>query len=1179
MEKFSPTLIIGLGGLGSEVIENVYRKFIAGKPSDLDKGNVRFLCLDTDENDINERMKVMPPDTVVKTSSDLSSTIGQYVDKISRRTTVLDWFDTSSRELNDMPLNDGAAQVRMASRLAMISAIDEGKLSVIENAISQLMATDPQRKRGNNVRIHIVTSIAGGTGAGTFLQMAYYVKNAMREQGAMAPKIYGYFVLPDTLIEGTKTFDKSQKTNARSNAYACIKELIAFSGSDHNQGLKAFDFEYRMGQRDTSLPAERPYNECFVMDFHGANGGNLQMLNRYKEQMASYLFLIVFGRTGGDFRSKAINNIRERIKADGTNIYASFGVSKLVYPIDDLFEYFARQSVGDNMSATWCRVDRDIQKRMDEYNNNVFLGIPDTQPDKGEEFMRNIENYSHGAGHIAAQFNHIYKSTQVLDEDNVPLRSKAEEYVDEVRQFVEDTVNGSEKLNSLAETCMVPDPNFTSRNDANDLNFVARRERELEDYKKEVFAFIDSSKQYIIRECFLVDQEAEGFVSRTPNSHRHHLNTFILEKDNEMHPLAARYFLYNVRDVINSILEGNEGKKEANRKLREQIEEEYRESFDIPETKDRTETAQQYLKLSQEKSSGFGNQVTKFFSGQNPYQAAKENYVAKSTQQAESIQLYSTEKMLEVVYSGLLDQINRLIDESEKFFDHLPAALKKVDNARVALLKKHNVRNADPSIEYVLASEQIKKVLYEKVISKSQTAFFPTMMSAAIYRTMFENVVQALNNADDISLKEQDEADEKEAAIEANKAIIQKCILHQNEYLREKNRSFVEMNAMSALKMEAQIMKGKKDDDWMPYMEERFHHFRDRAEIWGPSNLDSDVRYINSWGFNKECTAIETIDKDFADKLFGDTAVNTNPTNAASRLESDFFSPYEIVRCNTVTLLYIDKHFPQFIAKNRTERTDESLGDYYIAYHDVIGEMLQPDSKTYSPHLNKFWHLPAYMPNIGSSIADEKKKLFRAFFGGLLFGKFKAVYEGGEYYWKYQEKTWRFIKNLDGRRIAIDNGQMDALNNLFIKGLANNPNIVDQINEFVDEKWKEAKDKWLGTDRDETNELQLMKDSDIVKRIVDFRFTIHSSFPKNQNWFTLLNSRKGLALFNIIDEHKDFFFENLMDRLIDVFGACVNTKKLCKYVLGNVKIKGVKDDALALFDFYENEGRFEPTDE
>lgn len=162
--------------------------------------------------------------------------------------------------------------------------------------------------------------------------------------------------------------------------------------------------------------------------------------------------------------------------------------------------------------------------------------------------------------------------------------------------------------------------------------------------------------------------------------------------------------------------------------------------------------------------------------------------------------------------------------------------------------------------------------------------------------------------------------------------------------------------------------------------------------------------------------------------------------------------------------------------------------------------------------------------------------------------------------------------------MTIGQSQESALNNLLANGLTSNPDIVNQVNHYVEEKWAEAKDAWLCAERDETNELQRMKESNIVKTIVDYRFAIHSAFKQNQNWFTLLNSRKGLLLFNIISEHKAFFFEDLIEHLIDIFGPSLNTMKLCKYVLDKAGAK-LKDDTEIILNNYVDKGYFEPIDE
>ena len=143
---FSTTLIIGLGGVGSNIVEQIYKKFDASNPTEIDRRNVGFLCLDTDESDIKKRLAVMPEGSVVKTSSDRSCSVGSYIDQIKAKTTVLDWFDTKSPYMLSMSLGDGAGQVRMASRLASMACISEDKMQAINNCIQNLLSTQAVTK-------------------------------------------------------------------------------------------------------------------------------------------------------------------------------------------------------------------------------------------------------------------------------------------------------------------------------------------------------------------------------------------------------------------------------------------------------------------------------------------------------------------------------------------------------------------------------------------------------------------------------------------------------------------------------------------------------------------------------------------------------------------------------------------------------------------------------------------------------------------------------------------------------------------------------------------------------------------------------------------------------------------------------------------------------------------------
>ena len=164
MVKFPTTLIIGLGGVGSKIAAEIYQRFLETNPSDIERRNFTCLTLDTDGGDVEKRKAVLPKNWVVKTSSDLSCTVGDYVNRIKSDTTVLDWFDTRSKEVMEMSLNEGAGQIRMCSRLAYMAAMGEEKLKTIDFAISSLLTLEPERHPGNDLKVHIISSLAGGTG-------------------------------------------------------------------------------------------------------------------------------------------------------------------------------------------------------------------------------------------------------------------------------------------------------------------------------------------------------------------------------------------------------------------------------------------------------------------------------------------------------------------------------------------------------------------------------------------------------------------------------------------------------------------------------------------------------------------------------------------------------------------------------------------------------------------------------------------------------------------------------------------------------------------------------------------------------------------------------------------------------------------------------------------------------
>lgn len=1169
--SFKTTLIIGLGGVGSKIVTGIYKKFDASHPSDMDRRNVICLCLDTDQGDIKKYKEVLPEEWVIQTSSDLSATVSGYLDRIGKKCSVTEWFDTRSKTVLNMPLNKGAAQIRMTSRLAYMCAIDEGKMAAIDKSIAKLLATEPERKKGNIVNVHIICSLAGGTGAGTFLQVAYYVKNALKQNNVGAPEITGYFVLADVLANSDIPLSESQKQNIRSNTYACMKELVAFRSSD--KGLLPIDFEYRLDQKSKSLPPESPYDACFLIDYTGAKGGNLMLETRYRQQVESLVYLLAFSEIGDNYNSMELNDARQHVDSDNVKKYASFGVSKLIYPVDDLFDYFATRRVFDNMRGTWIKIDKDYEEQYKQYRHNIDNGIPAQEPDRGEHFMDNVESMARTEGHTGFEFSRIYRGAYLLDKDMMPTKSKARVCLDAIKKRVRSQVEKSKTLAGLYEDCIAEMANFTQENEpTNDLNCVSRREAGLEEFRKKAVQFVENNQRASVEECFVNDQNEVNYVA---SSAPHRLNTYILEKDKEMHPLTVRYFLYNLRAEILKELEKKgdgaaKGLRGANKLLEDSINE-YKLSYEIDDNSHAKQvTAVEYFRHLMKKS--------RLFAG-NSIKRAKEEYETKSLEQAEAIRTFAQDKLFELTLEGLLLQVNVLIEEMEDFFNRLPDVIGKLGDRCDTLLHKHD-KIDDPSASYVLASAIEKEDIYTHVISLNDSPFFPEEMSASLYRSMFNRVVSQLQATKHVTSRTVSTSEKDQILLNSCQKIIDECVTYQQHLIRKDNDEYARKNVIAALKEEAErMLVGREWSDQFEYMKSKFNAFRDKAEIWGASELDKETRFINAWGYNKQqCFTDGAITEAEKNELLGLTSVGTDKSQQATCVASNFFSPYEIVRVNTVTLLSVEKNFPAFVAKSKTEFAAEANGSYYQAYKEVIDRVLDKDTKTCSPHLDKRWHLPAYMPNIGCSMFEETKKMFLAMAYGLLFGKFKPVNNGGAYYWKHFGKVSGFMKDLNGSPVAVGASLSAALNHLFMEGLTNNPEIVDNLMAFTEEQWANAREQWMDMDT-EGDELELMKSTDIIKTITGFRFDIPVGAAKQQPWFALLNAKKDSGLYKFIEEEdgqlKARFFDDLMERIIGVFGRSYNTQLLCEQVFQSMGT-AFEDDTQARLETFIEEKRFEP---
>lgn len=1123
--SYPKSLIIGLGGIGSEIVCNVYKRFIDSDPADIDKEKAGFLCFDTDLGDIEARRKIMPKECVVQTSSTENITVATYLDRIKDQSTVKEWFDHSHKTFNEMTLGSGAGQIRMASRLALSLAIEENKLDIIKNVLNRILRVQADKEEGNDVKVHIISSIAGGTGSGSFLQMSYLVKEILRnEKGLDKPSITGYFLLADILCQDNSTqFDEPKANNVLANTYASLKELNGIYNYEKTSSFN-IDFEYRLftkEEQNLSLPDFEPFEVSYLYDYEDSKGENRGKKENYYEQVEDYLYLNVLSPIGSKTRSAAINDILSRIKARGLDRYAATGVSKIIYPVDDLFRFFSVKRVAENLKTSWLKIDKAYQVLLAEYKRKINQGVIISKPELDKFFMDQVEFLSkNGAGLEKMIFRKIYQSTQEFDTNGTLMGPRSLTFVKELLAYLTKAKEQKKSINDRTTQINLPADFVESRDQEQDRRLIMDNEIIIRNLQKDILEFIDNTKSLGIEEGLLADHNEFNYSSLS-NSR---INTYIF-KDEAMHPLAVRYFMYDLRRQLRIKLSSL---KEGNEKIWDIING-YSEFFDIKDDQEKDEhieTADEAYGIYARKDKKLIKKLGKVFGKSGSLDEFKENYITRTKRQINLLNEFAITKLQEEVISGLLMQIDIMIAEIERLFNNLTDVHSSLTGAAEKLLYLHDYQS-NKSTQYVLATAKFKQKLYDEKIAANDDFEFPSDLSRLIYNSLYQNVFQLVN-------KRSEGKDLKMPVIKLfNEDVIDKQL---KTLLLNHSEGIAGYNVIKAICYEAEL----NGNDELEYLKNYFRNAVSLARPLGAKNL-AKASFINSWGFHPDCISEGTKGAIFADEIMG---ASGDKTNGAHRVESSFFRKNEIIREDSRFLLVVPNNYPQFSSGDKnSEFAPVSFGKYYKAYKSRIEDVLEGNSV--SPHLDKRWHYPGYFPNLGETREVVAEKIYRAFFWGLVNQDLICREDSGEKLWAYNRissNTTKTIQDQHQKNIRF------TIPDLIFKGLYSNPGIVDSVLERVYEIIDDNKSEFEGNyNKDRINALLNVS---IIKDISRFRLQEIRQLKD----LTILKLLEKVALKDKEDVITKVILENIYDCCIYIGGDNLISKnafkKLCNNLLG-----------------------------
>ncbi len=361
-----PTLLIGLGGTGKQVLLNLRRIFY-DRHGAFSLPHVGHLWIDTDTRskgidgeDLDFLLKEVDFEEKEKVGTRLErSDLANYYDHPNDYPHIFSWFDLSLKKHGE--IKDGAGQIRSFGRLAFFHhyrAIE----NKMRDQVDRITGVNAQNQAARNHHIEVdlstwdawvIFSVAGGTGSGMFLDTVFLLRS-------LYPNINvrGMLVLP-------ALFTSDTSARIYGNAYAALVELEHYNyakdvqQTDDEGSLHLFKPIWTRERFDQASGALRGpvFDTCYVLGNRPrSKGGGVDIddKNAYCEMLAEYLYIEYGGDSDAlasqwrgarsNFTNALTNIVAHGYNIDGTPVretysvnYSSFGLSKLFIPVDRIY--------------------------------------------------------------------------------------------------------------------------------------------------------------------------------------------------------------------------------------------------------------------------------------------------------------------------------------------------------------------------------------------------------------------------------------------------------------------------------------------------------------------------------------------------------------------------------------------------------------------------------------------------------------------------------------------------------------------------------------------------------------------------------------------------------------------------------------------------------------------------
>jgi len=435
-EGIRPTVVVGLGGTGGDVLLKIRQKLYEryGSPSAFPAAQFVYIDTDTSNQHIDSRLldefKFSPSERV----DAIVANTATYTANLNMHPLIKAWWYPS---LNDLAsINVGAGQIRAYSRLAFYVNFDKIK-NAIAMAVQRAMASPTamfERHRiqvdtAKGVYIYVVGSIAGGTGSGMFIDTGFLAKTLASPVTTVA-----YLVFPGV-------FQHAQE-RIFANGYSALKELEHFTFPENR-----FPYVWTPGYPPESkrpLPPP-PYDYCYMVDNANATGTAINFESRYG------LFEMVANNIFHDFGASDFAGHKRAVRVNLDSFLTNFYASEILDPQDPskslLTEAFTTRHSAFGLTSIQYPADRirhacAARLGVDVMHRLATGKLPEMEMTKWvrETFFRDSVSLYNGKRTVQGRLTEANDLLDALYESDVPGKT-----LDSIVQNWRTTVEGDVK--------------------------------------------------------------------------------------------------------------------------------------------------------------------------------------------------------------------------------------------------------------------------------------------------------------------------------------------------------------------------------------------------------------------------------------------------------------------------------------------------------------------------------------------------------------------------------------------------------------------------------------------------------------------------------------------------------------------------------------------------------------